>query len=226
MKPSNLDRAPPLKKQWSLFCSSWINQRRFSGNSGSKLHKLCVAPSLIWINLFSELCVWNLDHHTGLFCKYCRKCRIQILCGIQYQNKWSVDSSLTQNMSPKNRRNLSWFWKLFLGIPDKLFPLSASRNQVNGVDYHQKAVFFTTDTIGQKNRFRTEKAEYVTKTSLHSSHLQWYPILYRCWNNSAMEINRISIPSKKKKGIVTKTQMAFSDGAWMYHLFPLHYKLM
>lgn len=151
--PSNLDHAPPLKKQWSLFffCCSWINQHRFSGNGGSKLPKLCVAPSPIWINIFSELCVLDLDHHTGLlFWKYCRKCRIQILWRTQHQNKQSVNSTSTQNTPPKNRRNLSWFWKWLLLILEKLFLLSARRNQVKGVDSRENVAFFTIYTIGQK----------------------------------------------------------------------------
>lgn len=110
----------------------------------------CVLPQALSELIFSELCVLNLDHHTGPFCKYCRKCRIQILCGIEFQNKLSVDSSLTLNMPPKNRRNLSWFWKWLFMIPDKLFPLSGSRNQENVVDCHQKVVCFKIYTIGQK----------------------------------------------------------------------------
>lgn len=104
-----------------------------------------------WTKLiFSELCVLNLDHHTGLSCKYCRKCRTQIPSEIQHQNKWSVASSLTQNLPHKNWRRLSCFWKCLLMIPHKLIPLSGSRNQVNIVDYHQKVVCCPVYTTGQK----------------------------------------------------------------------------
>lgn len=169
-----------------LYCS-WINQKRCSESSGSKLHKLCVAPSSIWINLFSEICVLNLDNHTSLLYKYCRKCRIQILCGVQCKNKWTDDSSLTQSMASKNRKNLSWVWKWLLMVPDKLFFLSPSGNQVNGVENHQKEVVFTIYAIGQEISSGFRKLHMLPRWVYMFS--QWYPILYRCWNMSAMEID-------------------------------------
>lgn len=48
-----------------------------------------------------------------------------------------------------------------------------------------------------ENHFRTEKAAYATRVSLHSSYLQGYPVLYTCWNNSATEIGRINISSQR-----------------------------
>ena len=185
----------------------------------------CVLPQALSELIFSELCVLNLDHHSGLFCKYCRKCRIQILCGIQDQNKWSVVSSLTQNMPHKYRRNLSWFWKWLLMIPDKLFPLSGSRNQVNSVDCHQKVVCFTIYTIGQKITSGLRKLHMLPRLvciALTCSGILFYTGVETLSNGNRQ--NKYNI--KNKKGIVTKTQMAFSDSAWMYHLFPLHYKLM
>lgn len=48
VQPNNLDHAPPLKELWSLvFSAAELISKDFSGNGDSKLHNLCVAPSLV-----------------------------------------------------------------------------------------------------------------------------------------------------------------------------------
>lgn len=91
VQPSNLDHAPPLKELWSFFIFIFFFAAELISKDAVEMVTVnCISYVLpqAWSKLiFSELCVLNLDHHAGLSCKYCRKCRIQIPCEIQHQNK-------------------------------------------------------------------------------------------------------------------------------------------
>lgn len=114
-------------------------------------------------------------------------------------------------MHPENRKNLSWFWKRLLMIPDKLLPLSGSRSQVNGVDCHQEVVCFTIYTVGQKIASRLRKLHMLPRLVYTVLTVVSYftQVLKQLSNENRQ--NKYTI--KNKKGIVTKTQMAFFDSA-------------